>query len=226
MKQLIKENLGCMIGDFSYSAVFYADDILLMSASKRKMQRMVDICHEYGVKFGISFNASKSKWFTTDVDDKYNDVVFQLGGVAIEHVYLCIPYLGVKFIMKRHKLVVDISDRIRKFNCSAYNVLLNSSDLSETIRCEIIAKKCLPVLVYGLSCGLVWQDDMHKLHVAYRKIYRHIFKLSLRSPITELLNVFGIKTVADIINKKRYHMICNYCLCGSPEVKFSHAVSY
>ena len=71
-------------------------------------------------------------------------------------------------------LVIDVKDMIMKFNSSACSVLLNSSDLSEIVRCEIIVKKCLPVLTYELSCGQVWPAD--KLHIAYRKIFRYIFK--------------------------------------------------
>ena len=34
---------------------------------------------------------------------------------------------------------------------AAYDVLLNTSDLNEVIRCELIVKKCLPVLLYGIG---------------------------------------------------------------------------
>ena len=36
---------------------------------------------------------------------------------------------------------------IRKFNMAAYDVLWNTSDLNEVIRCDLIDKKCLPVLL-------------------------------------------------------------------------------
>ena len=39
MTKLLCEKLGCMIGHFLYCAIFYADDIILMSASRRKMQK-------------------------------------------------------------------------------------------------------------------------------------------------------------------------------------------
>ena len=45
-------------------------------------------------------------------------------------------------------LTIDVEDRIRKFNMVAYDVLLNTSDLNEVIRCELIVKKYLPVLLY------------------------------------------------------------------------------
>ena len=112
------------------------------------------------------------------------------------------------------------SDRIRKFNSSAYSVLLNSSDLSESVRCEIIMKKCMPILTYGLGCGHISPASVYKLHIAYRKIYRHIFGLSLRSHLTELLNVFGIEPVENVINRKKLKMLYNNMFWCYPDLLF------
>jgi hypothetical protein len=206
MNKLLKENLGCTIGGISYGAIFYADDIVLMGSSVKKVQKMLDICCKYGNECGITFNPKKSKWYCTN---HYSDccfVTFMLNNDIITHDRECIYYLGVKLLMKRGVLVVDVGDRIKKFNSCAYDVLLNSNDLSEIVRCEIIVKKCLPVLLYGLGYGELMHDDVYKLHVAYRKVYRYIFKMSLRSHISELLNVFGVRPISDLINEKR----CNF----------------
>ena len=45
-------------------------------------------------------------------------------------------------------------DRIRKCNTSAYDVLLNSADLTEVVRCELIVKKCLHI--HLVLVGLIW----------------------------------------------------------------------
>ena len=50
MKQLSCEKLGCTIGGIYYGTLFYADDIVLLGASARKMQKMIDICYKYGNK--------------------------------------------------------------------------------------------------------------------------------------------------------------------------------
>ena len=98
---------------------------------------------------------------------------------------------------------------------------MNSSDLSEIVRCEIIVKKCLPVLTNGLGCGQVWLADVYKLHIAYRKIFRYIFKLSLRAHLTELLNVFGIDSVENILNRKWTRMMCD-CIIDVNNVNFKN----
>ena len=98
-------------------------------------------------------------------------------------------------MMKCKMLVTDVDERNRKFNSSAFSVLLNTNDLFEQVRCEIIIKKCTPIFMFGLGCGHRWFDVVHRLHVAYRKIFRYILKLSWRASITELLNVFGVQSV-------------------------------
>ena len=103
-----------------------------MSASRRKIQKMIDICNEYGLQYGICFNAKKCKWFFAGKHDECTGVSFKLGDNVIDHEWNSLIYLGVKFVVERQALVIDVKDRISKFNSSAYiSVLLNSSDLSE-----------------------------------------------------------------------------------------------
>ena len=44
--------------------------------------------------------------------------------------------------------------------------------------------------------------DICKLHTAYRKIYRYIFKMSLRASISDLLNAFNITQIVELIENK------------------------
>ena len=86
----------------------------------------------------------------TDVHNKSKYIQFDLNGIKLENVVNGIRYLGVNLVISKKELTIDIDDRIKKFNTAAYVVLLNSSDLSETIRCEHVVKKCLLILLYGL----------------------------------------------------------------------------
>jgi hypothetical protein len=47
MKELLNSGCGCMIGDVYAGSIFYADDIILLSGSVRKMQSMLKICENY-----------------------------------------------------------------------------------------------------------------------------------------------------------------------------------
>ena len=50
--------------------------------------------------------------------------------------------------MKRKMLLMDVNDRIIKFNAASFDVFLNADRLCETVKCEIIVKKFLPILLY------------------------------------------------------------------------------
>ena len=102
-------------------------------------------------------------------------------------------------VMRKNILIINVHDRIKKINVSAYYVLINTKDLSEVFKCEIIVKKCLPVLLYGIGGNDLSDNDICKMHISYRKFFRCIFYLPLRSPIIELLDVFGVVEIKDNI---------------------------
>ena len=120
----------------------------------------------------------------------------------IQNVGLCIKYLGVNLIVYNNILTTDVEDIIRKFNKAAYDVLLNISDLNEVIRCELIVKKMLPVLLYEIGGVSITNHDTYKLHIAFRKICRYIFKISFRASISDLLNALNITPIVELIENK------------------------
>ena len=107
-------------------------------------------------------------------------------------------------------IIIIIDNRIKKFNAAAYDVLLNSSDLSETIRYELVVKKCLPILLYGIGAINVDQIAVYRLHVAHRKIFRYIFNLPLWAHVSELSEVFNIESVKNIICLKSQRISTSY----------------
>ena len=115
----------------------------------------------------------------TKVYSSIKNVSFNLNGVPIIYDN-SIVYLGVKFVMRKNIQTIDVDDRIKKINMSAYNVLINTKDLSEVLKCKIIVKKCLPELLYGIGGTEVSDNDTYKTHFSYRKIFRYIFLFIIR----------------------------------------------
>ena len=84
--------------------------------------------------------------------------------------------------------------------------MLNSADLTEVVRCELIVKKCLTILLYGAGAFKISNNDMYRLHIAYRKIFRYIFNLPLWAHISELLEVFNVKSIANLLKDRELNM--------------------
>ena len=105
-----------------------------------------------------------------------------MGGIKINSRNT-LKYFGLKFIMKKKIFVIDVNDRIWKFNAASHDVLLNADGLCETVKCEIIDKKCLPVLMYRAGASnlkdaiYILYKRLYKMYIAYKKIFRCIFRL-------------------------------------------------
>ena len=98
---------------------------------------------------------------------------FEVNGVTLENTGDSIKYQGVNLTMRKGLLTLEVGDRIKKFNISAYDVLLNSADLTGVVRCELIVKKCLPILLYSTGAFKISNNDVYILHISYRKIFRY-----------------------------------------------------
>ncbi len=59
---LQKSGIGCFIGQEYYGCLIYADDFVLLCRSVKGLQRMVDLCSEFGLEFSVTCNAKKTKY--------------------------------------------------------------------------------------------------------------------------------------------------------------------
>ena len=73
---LMKLNgFGCHIGNLSYSAFLYADDLVLLAPSVNELKRMVNICCQELTNVGLKLNCAKcnclrfGKKFNATIED-------------------------------------------------------------------------------------------------------------------------------------------------------------
>ena len=59
-QSLIKSKIGCMLGEVCYNHIFYAYDLCLLAPCAIALQKLLDICHEYGVEHDVIYNPLKS----------------------------------------------------------------------------------------------------------------------------------------------------------------------
>ena len=51
---------GCYLNGVFAGCIFYADDVLLLSGSMIKLQKLLDLSIEYANEFSMKFNSKKS----------------------------------------------------------------------------------------------------------------------------------------------------------------------
>jgi len=60
ISRLKSANTDCRLLNNYYGCVVYADDIVLLAHTLNGMQKMRNICTEFGIKYDVKFNDTKS----------------------------------------------------------------------------------------------------------------------------------------------------------------------
>jgi len=61
IKDLKSSGLGVKVGSIRICVVMYANDLLLMSETRKQMKDLLEIAGKYGVENGIRFNPDNSE---------------------------------------------------------------------------------------------------------------------------------------------------------------------
>ena len=77
LNELRISGYGVYIGRLFVGAIAYADDICIVSCSCYVLQKMLDICAEYGITWDIRFNPAKSQLMTIGGKDPINSTVLR-----------------------------------------------------------------------------------------------------------------------------------------------------
>ena len=97
-------SICCIVGGKLVNHLMYADDLVLIYPSSQGIQRLLDVCYEFGLANDIRYNGEKSA--TMCCKSKcMNDVkvpTFKLGSVPIENANK-VKYLG-------HIITADMTD--------------------------------------------------------------------------------------------------------------------
>ena len=86
---------GCVVGNFIFNHICYADDMVLFAPSYKGLQMLVNICQSVGLALNIIFNERKSKCMTFyHKSYPQNNIKISLNANIIENVDNVV-YLGV-----------------------------------------------------------------------------------------------------------------------------------
>ena len=109
---LQNSGLGCHIENLFAGAIAYADDLIILSASVRHQQLILDLCVDFGQEYDIVFNCDKSQCGTV------NKPICKLAQMILDNKILKwsdnFIYLGIDFVLGS-SLNVCCKNRIRKF---------------------------------------------------------------------------------------------------------------
>ena len=159
LEVLNKSNLGATVGLLHFAALGFADDIVLISDTPRKLQRLLDICSSWTRRNQMTFKTSKCKVMILNGTPK--NVRFTLDNVPLK-IVSTYKYLGVvitskyvtnlfkdhfDYILKRAKTRVAT---IRGLGFSKNGFRVKSSVRLYKLLVRPILEFCAQTLMYAL----------------------------------------------------------------------------
>ena len=111
----------------------------------RRLQCMLTVCYQYCFKWDLQFNVKKSTVMVIDKHDAVQLPDISLG-TGVLHWVQETKYLG-SFLLSHRGLRIKVDSNCRKFVGTSFCILQRFGHLSESVLCEIILIKCLPVLL-------------------------------------------------------------------------------
>ncbi len=137
LTRLQKSGLGCHIGHEYYGSLGYADDMELLCPSVKGMQRMINICTQFGDEYGVKYNAGKTMCIKYErksrCNGNSNDPVIMMGDERLKWVK-CIKQLG-SYISHDLSEAEEIRIKRNGFIGKVNGILIRFKDTKPDVKC-------------------------------------------------------------------------------------------
>ena len=178
---LRRSGLGCRVDNIFYGVLGYADDLLVLSASRSGLQAMVSICEKSAkmrkLKFSTSLDPNKSKtkciMFTKGKLDKDSVAPILLNGdplpwvESVKHLGNTLEFnnsMRTDCLQKRGKFIGKIHSLLQEFHYADPSVLLRILNTHVTS-------------FYGSNLWDLYSKEVIKIFSSWNITVRNIFKL-------------------------------------------------
>ena len=170
-------HVGCCINYVKLNHLMYADDIVLFAPSLKGLQRLVNVCNDYGSSHSITFNKTKTvcmQVLSKKTSWTVSNPCITLGTERLRFVDK-FTYLGC-ILTSDWTDDEDMHKHVCLLYCKANTLIRKFSQCSEKIR----------ILLYQMYCGTLYccslwcrykQATYTKIKVAYNNAFRILMHL-------------------------------------------------
>ena len=165
--------VGCYIGKVCSAIFVYADDIILLSPTRRAMQVLLDICEQFGKDFGLTYNPAKCETIIFGDSVNMNLTLCNSNLKIVDKAKHLGLYLhNNRDILSLSSLIADIKTRT--------NVIMSQFNfLSYDSRMRIFNSNCTSY--YGSNLFNLLSLEMVDLDRAWRICSRRILGVHVRT---------------------------------------------
>ena len=191
-----KSKDGVCIDRYCFNNFAYADDINLFSTSSVSLQRLIDTCYNYSVKWRFNFGVSKTKCMVAGRSLLKDTPKFDLDNCPISLVDH-LDVLGVRF--NSHVLANDhVSQRLRACQRCMFGVQergVTYPGLNTDVKSYVWNTMGVPTLLYGCAALNMSHEDIKTLGKCQGNHIKRFLGLCSRSHHANLIAAAGVKPV-------------------------------
>jgi hypothetical protein len=208
---------GCHVNNWFIGCIFYADDILLLSASVTGLQRMLNVCTDSVSDLSLKFNCAKSMCIAFGCNKDVSIPEMRLSGNTI-----CwsgsIKYLGLSLLAGR-SVVMDDALVKRKFYASCNAILCNSVGQPELMRLSLLESYCLPILTYCTMAMNIPQKIILSFNVCWNMLYRRVFNFNKWESVSLFIAGLGRLNFTHMFQWLQFKMLKKFIISSTDTVK-------
>jgi len=153
IEKVINEEGGCKIGDTKASILAYCDDLILLSNSLKKLEKLIGICVDYSREWMFKFNPKKSLIMNCGFKLYENDQIeIKIDGKLLDTKDSC-KYLGLMINEKNdgNCMILERLNQVRKGFFSLNSFGMKPVGVNPFIKSFLYNTYCLPKLTYGMG---------------------------------------------------------------------------
>ena len=192
------------------SIVLYADDIILLSPSIQALQSLLIVCESELCYLDMVINAKKSCCIR--IGPRFNVTcapIVTSSGDSLPWVDE-IRYLGV-YIVSYKYFKCSLDHAKRSFYRSANAIFGKIGRIaSEEVVLELIVKKCLPVLLYGLEACVLNATQKRSLNFPFNRFLMKLFDTFDLNIISDVRYYFGLDEPSALLDQRRLRFVSKF----------------
>ena len=200
--------------------ILYADDIMLLAPSVCELDALLKVCERELTLLDMAINFKKSCCIR--IGPRMNTPCSNIcssSGISIPWVSE-FRYLGI-YILRSRTFKCSLSIHRRTFYCSANAIFGKVGRIaSEEVVLQLINKKCIPSLLYGLeACPLV-KSELSSLDFVVNRFFMKMFGTNNINLVRDMQFLFGFSLPSELWSKRVKSFDVKYATCGGRFVSY------
>ena len=205
LEECLKLDIGAKIGQTNVSIIAYCDDILILSPSTTHLNKLLDVCFQFSLKWKIEFNPTKScySFFGSSI----KSLNLHMNGISIPYkqnfIYLGFPIGTNDFV---NEFIENKFKKVEKSFYSLYTYGCKPNGLSPFTIAFIYKQYCQSIFKYALELIFMSKKHLQMLNIRQNILIKRSIGLSKFVKTTPLFNCLKIDSIEQLYLKHKVYM--------------------